>query len=169
MNTRVPTGSVSISFKPSPRIYLFILHSLVSAGPTYINLFFNHNSLSFLGTMMTDELQDLSKHSSPKVLVWKPNNFFNWTNLSAAIWGAKLDSKYYCYVQPVARNWALSNLSDKRKRKEKDNIEWYFTHVLLFYLMSPFNRIALEQNSAQTEALIQQMGVFGSEWRYGEM
>lgn len=69
-------GSHSISFKPSPRIYLFILHSLVSAGPTYINLFFNHNSLSFLGTMMTDELQELNKHSSPKVLVWKQNKTF---------------------------------------------------------------------------------------------
>ncbi|ROL45168.1 hypothetical protein DPX16_8297 [Anabarilius grahami] len=31
MNIRVPTGSVSVSFKPSSCFYLFILHSLVSA------------------------------------------------------------------------------------------------------------------------------------------
>lgn len=121
MNIRVPTGSVSISFKPSPCFYLFILHSLVSAGPTCINPFFNHNSLSFLGTMMTDELQELNKHSSPKFSL-KTKQLFCGASLSAAILAQRCETWFQILLLRSTSCTKLSIIKFVRQKKEKKTI-----------------------------------------------
>ncbi len=101
-------------FQTLPMFYLFILHSLISAGPTFINLFFNHNSLSFLGTMMTDELWALKNI---------PHQSESFSLFCGTILAQRCVIRFQillCFlVKLVAHNWVLSNLSDRRKRKRQ--------------------------------------------------